>query len=126
MNSRPVKRVEDVIRLRAAQFTEDSGESECSVCAAELIDLVAGHVQPHSPLPHSSALTLSCAPQAPWRTRSGPRATSRRAEGHAGTLRMPCTAAAAAACCCSLIRGLGLPSFSPLFTPLQTPSKCPS
>ena len=25
MNSRPVKRIEDVIRLRAAQFSEDNG-----------------------------------------------------------------------------------------------------
>lgn len=26
MNSRPVKRIEDVCHLRAAQFSEDSGE----------------------------------------------------------------------------------------------------
>ena len=31
MNSRPVKRVEDVCRLRAAQFTEDAGAVWCGV-----------------------------------------------------------------------------------------------
>lgn len=38
MNSRPVKRIEDVIRLRAAQFSEDNGALLLlSSCAIECV-----------------------------------------------------------------------------------------
>lgn len=46
MNSRPVKRIEDVCHLRAAQFSEDSGEGR----GAALHPGLSAHVFVHAPL----------------------------------------------------------------------------